>query len=141
MAIVTLSRFFSNWAARMRHPLSKVPFLEPRSSMYHRPEVRADRSRVGHGPVDHGQRIRVRVAAVAEQLVKQHADGEQVRGSVPLGDVGVGRLIGGVPDCVCTGAPTREAMLKSSSFTPVRVSITLRGLMSRWIRPRPSVSG
>ena len=35
-----------------------------------------------------------RVAAIAEQLVKQHADGEQLRGSVPLGDVGVGRLIG-----------------------------------------------
>ena len=49
--IVTLSRFFSNWAARMRRPLRRVPFLEPRSSMDHRPEVLADRSRVGRRPV------------------------------------------------------------------------------------------
>src|SRR6266496_862773 len=59
-----------------------------------RAEVRANRSRVDHRFVDHGNRIRERVLAVAEELIEQHADGEQVGGDVPAGEVGVGWLIG-----------------------------------------------
>src|SRR3984957_1189627 len=34
------------------------------------------------------------MVAVTEQLIEQHADGEQVCGNVPAGETGVGRLIG-----------------------------------------------
>ena len=70
--------------------------------------------------------------AVAEQLVEHHADREEVGRDVPAGEVGVGRLIRRRARTACdTGSPTRDAMLKSSSFAPVRVSMTFSGLMSR----------
>ena len=59
-----------------------------------RAEIGASRSRIGHHPAGHRHRIRIRMVAVAEQLVEQHADGEQVGGNVPAGKAGVGRLIG-----------------------------------------------
>ena len=62
--------------------------------------------------------------AIAEEFVENDADREQVGGDLPAGKVGVRRLVGGVPDCVRTGSPTLEAMLKSSSFAPLRVRIT-----------------
>ena len=59
-----------------------------------RAEIGAGRSRIDNHPAGHRHRIRIRVVAVAEQLVEQHADGEQVGGNVPPGEAGVGRLIG-----------------------------------------------
>ena len=73
--------------------------------------------------------------AVAEQLVEHHADREEVGRHVPAREVGIGRLVRRRARLRATGSPTREAMLKSSSFAPVRVSMTLRGLMSRCTRP------
>ena len=60
-----------------------------------RVEVKADRSRVDHRFAGHGHGVGVRVVTVAEELVEQHADGEQVGGDVPAVQVGVGWLVRG----------------------------------------------
>ena len=59
------------------------------------PEVRADFPWVDHWFIDHGPCIGVRVA-IAEELVEDHADCEQVGGDPPASEVGVGGLVRGV---------------------------------------------
>ena len=87
------------------------------------------------GTPSHGHGVRERVVTVAQEPVEQDADGEQIGGDVPAVQAGVGRLIRRRARLRVHGSPTREAMLKSSSFAPVRVSTTLSGLMSRWTSP------
>jgi hypothetical protein len=43
---------------------------------------------------------------IAEELVEDHADCEQVGGDFPASEVGVGGWYGGVPDWVRTGSPS-----------------------------------
>src|SRR5580658_9274206 len=62
------------WTACLDQKLCKV-----------RVEIRADRPRVDYRFGDHGLEIRVRVVAVAEELVEDHADREQVGGRRPSG--------------------------------------------------------
>ena len=73
-----------DWSARLDQELCEVGR-----------EVRADFSWVDHRFVDHGHCIRVGVVAVAEELVENHADREQVGGDFPAGEVGVGGLVRG----------------------------------------------
>ena len=56
-------------------------------------EVWADALGVDDRLVDHRLRARIRMLAVAEQLVEHHADREEVGRHVPAGEVGVGRLV------------------------------------------------
>ena len=77
-----------------------------------------------------------RVLAVAEQLVERDADREQVGRDVPAGEVGVGRLVRRRPRDGLHRVADAEAMLKSRSLAPERVSMTFCGLMSRWTSAR-----
>jgi hypothetical protein len=58
-----------------------------------RADVRANSSWVDHGFANHGHRVRERVVAVAEELVQQHADGEQIGRDVPTSEAGIGWLV------------------------------------------------
>jgi hypothetical protein len=73
-----------DWSARLDQKLREVGR-----------EVCADLSWVDHRFIDHGHCIRVGVVAVAEELVENHADREQVGGDFPAGEVGVGGLVRG----------------------------------------------
>ena len=72
----------AGWGACLDEKLRKV-----------RVQVGAERSRVSHRFAGHGHRIRERMMAVAEELIEQYADGEQVGGDIPPGEAGVGWLI------------------------------------------------
>ncbi len=75
--------FSFGWSARLDEEFWEV-----------RPELRADFPWVDHWFVDHRPCIRIRVA-IAEELVEDHADCEQVGGDLPASEVGVGGLVRG----------------------------------------------
>ena len=75
-------------------------------------EVWPDLARVGHRFVEHRPGIRVRVVAVAEKLVEDHAHGEQVGRDIPAREVGVGRLKGRASASDGSGCCARAAAVR-----------------------------